>query len=179
MICSYIDEYKEDFGAEPICATLRVAGVKIAPSTYYARKHRRPSARKKRDEILKEEISRVHANNYDAFGARKMHIVLNREPDLQKRGHVARCTIERLMKDLRLHGIRRAKAPNTTRSGPRENCPADLVDRHFAAFAPDQLWVADITYVHWVGLRRVRHRRVQSRDRRLAGIEIAAYRVGS
>ena len=65
MICSYIDEYKEDFGAEPICATLRVAGVKIAPSTYYARKHRRPSARKKRDEILKEEISRVHANNYD------------------------------------------------------------------------------------------------------------------
>lgn len=85
-----------------------------------------------------------------------MHIVLNREPDSHGRGHVARCTIERLMKDLDLHGIRRAKAPNTTRSAPRENCPADLVDRHFAAFAPDRLWVADIppqaggapSYVH-------------------------------
>ncbi|MCU4295780.1 IS3 family transposase [Brevibacterium permense] len=85
---------------------------------------------------------------YDAFGARKMHIVLNREPDTQGRGHVTRCTIERLMKDLDLHGIKRAKAPNTTRSAPREICPADLVDRHFEAFAPDQLWVADITYVH-------------------------------
>src|SRR5699024_9612573 len=99
---------------------------------------------------LKEEISRVHANNYDAFGARKMHIVLNREPDQLGRGHVARCTIERLMKDLGLHGIKRAKAPNTTRSAPRESCPADLVDRHFAAFAPDQLSGAETTDVHTV-----------------------------
>jgi putative transposase len=118
--------------------------VKVAPSTYYARKQRPASARQKRDQVVKEEISRAHANNYDAFGARKLHMVLNREPDPLGLGHVARCTIERLMKDLRLHGIRRAKAPNTTRSAPRENCPADLVDRHFAAFAPDRLWVADI-----------------------------------
>src|SRR5699024_9766875 len=104
----------------------------------YACKQRPASDRQKRDQILKEEISTIHANNYDAFGARKMHIVLNREPDSHGRGHVARCTIERLMKDLDLHGIRRAKAPNTTRSAPRENCPADLVDRHFAAFAPDR-----------------------------------------
>ena len=90
----------------------------------------------------------MHGKNYDAFGARKIHIVLNREPDSHGRGHVARCTIERLMKDLDLHGIKRAKAPNTTRSAPRENCPADLVDRHFEAFTPDRLWVADITYVH-------------------------------
>jgi putative transposase len=116
--------------------------------TIYARKQRPASNRQKRDEILKEEISRVYANNYDAFGARKMHSVLNREPDPLGRGHVARCTIERLMKNLGLHGIKTAKAPNTTRSAPRENCPADLVDRHFAAFAPDRLWVADITYVH-------------------------------
>jgi len=121
--------------------------VKIAPSTCYARKQRPASARQKRDQILKEEISRAHSNNYDAFGARKLHIVLGREPNPLGRGHVARCTIERLMKDLRLQGIRRLKAPNTTRSAPRENCPADLVDRHFAAFAPDRLWVADITYV--------------------------------
>src|SRR5699024_9408186 len=148
VVCSYIDEHKDEFGVEPICATLRAAGVKIAPSTYYARKQRPASDRQKRDQILKEEISTIHANNYDAFGARKMHIVLNREPDSHGRGHVARCTIERLMKDLRLQGIRRAKAPNTTRSAPWGNCPAVLVHRHFAAFAPDRLWVADITYVH-------------------------------
>lgn len=89
----------------------------------------------------------VHASNYDAFGARKMHIVLNREVDTHQRGHVARCTVERLMRDLGLHGIRRAKAPNTTRSAPREQCPLDLVERHFKALEPNRLWVADITYV--------------------------------
>ncbi|GAA4852711.1 hypothetical protein GCM10023221_35670 [Luteimicrobium xylanilyticum] len=82
------------------------------------------------------------------FGARKMHTVLNREPDARGRGHVARCTVERLMRAAGLHGIRRAKAPNTTRSAPREQCPADLVDRHFSAFRANELWVADITYVH-------------------------------
>jgi len=86
----------------------------------------------------------VHHKNFDAFGARKMHIVLNREAATRGRGHVARCTIERLMRDLGLHGIRRAKAPNTTRSAPREQCPQDLVDRHFSAFAPNRLWVADV-----------------------------------
>lgn len=90
----------------------------------------------------------MHAANYGVFGVRKMHVVLNREPDLHGRGRVARCTVERLMRDLQLHGIRRAKAPNTTRSAPREQCPADLVDRHFSAFGPNELWVADITYVH-------------------------------
>src|SRR5699024_8492534 len=105
------------------------------------------SNRPKRDEILKEEISTVYANNYDAFGARKMHIVLNRESDPLGRGHVARCTIERLMRGLGLHGIKRAQAPNTTKSAPRENCPADLAARRFAAFAPDRRWAADITYV--------------------------------
>lgn len=132
----------------PICRTLRDSGVQIAPSTYYARKTRPPSARQRRDEVLTSEIRQVHAANYRAFGARKMHIILNREPDLYGRGHVARCTIERLMRAEGLHGIRRAKAPNTTRSAPREHCPQDLVDRHFSAFWPDQLWVADITYVH-------------------------------
>ena len=72
--------------------------------------------------------------------------MLNR-PEAAERhgaGHVARCTVERLMADLGLHGIRRARAPRTTRSAPREQCPADLVKRHFEAFAPGGLWVADI-----------------------------------
>lgn len=80
------------------------------------------------------------------FGARKMHVMLNR-PEIAERhgaGHVARCTVERLMRDMGLHGVRRAKSPRTTRSAPREQCPADLVNRHFAAFGPNELWVADI-----------------------------------
>ena len=83
------------------------------------------------------------------FGARKMHVMLNR-PEIAERhgaGHVARCTVERLMRDMGLHGIRRAKSPRTTRPAPREQCPADLVNRHFAAFRPNELWVSDITYV--------------------------------
>lgn len=83
------------------------------------------------------------------FGARKMHVMLNR-PEIAERhgaGHVARCTVERLMRDMGLHGVRRAKSPRTTRSAPREQCPADLVNRHFAAFGPNELRVADITYV--------------------------------
>ena len=78
-----------------------------------------------------------------------MHVILNR-PEIAERhgaGHVARCTVERLMGDLGLRGVRRAKSPRTTRSAPREQCPADLVKRHFEAFAPNELWVADITYV--------------------------------
>ena len=80
------------------------------------------------------------------LGARKMHVMRGR-PEIAERhgaGHVARCTVERLMGDLGLRGVRRAKSPRTTRSAPREQCPADLVKRHFEAFAPNELWVADI-----------------------------------
>ena len=75
-----------------------------------------------------------------------MHVMRGR-PEVAERhgaGHVASCTVERLMRDLGLHGIRRAKSPRTTRSAPREQCPADLVKRHFSAFRPNELWVADV-----------------------------------
>ena len=78
-----------------------------------------------------------------------MHVMRGR-PEAAERhgaGHVARCTVERLMGDLGLRGVRRARSPRTTRSAPREQCPADLVKRHFSAFRPNELWVADITYV--------------------------------
>ena len=146
MICQYIDSRKKEFGVEPICKVLTGAGVKIAPSTYYAAKTRPLSARSLRDETLKVEISRVHKDNYSVLGARKMHVMLNR-PEIAERhgaGHVARCTVERLMANLGLHGVRRARSPRTTRSAPREQCPADLVKRHFSAFRPNELWVADI-----------------------------------
>ena len=147
MTCDYIDSHKESFGVEPICTALCEAGVKIAPSTYYARKKRTPSKRATRDAGLSREIKKVHESNYEVFGVRKMHAVLNRPTTTHPLTHIARCTVERLMRAEGLHGIRRAKAPNTTRSAPRESCPADLVKRHFEAFAPNELWVADVTYV--------------------------------
>lgn len=102
-----------------------------------------------RDQALKAEIGRVHENNYCVLGARKMHAMRGRPEESARHGlgHVARCTVERLMRDMGLHGIRRAKSPRTTRSVPKDACPADLVKRHFSAFRPNELWVADITYV--------------------------------
>ena len=79
----------------------------------------------------------------------------------------------RLMRDMGLHGVRRAKSPRTTRSAPRGQCPADLVNRHFAAFRPNELWVSDITYVRtfggWVRVA-LNHRRALQADRGLADL---------
>ena len=84
--------------------------------------------------------------SYLVLGARKMHVMRGRPEAAERHGasHVARCTLERLMADLGLRGVRRARSPRTTRSAPREQCPADLVKRHFSAFRPNELWVADI-----------------------------------
>lgn len=138
----YIDDHKERFGVEPICEQLP-----IAPSTYYAAKARPPSARTKRDETLKPEIGRVHRMNFGVYGARKVWKQLGREGI-----SVARCTIARLMKDLGLRGVRRGAFKVTTTSDANAIRPADLVKRDFRASRPNQLWVADITYVAtWSG----------------------------
>jgi len=143
----YIDEHKHEFGVEPICATLSAAGTQIAPSTYYAAKTRTPSVRSLRDEQVLVEIRRVHEANYGVYGARKVHAQLRRE-GLQ----VARCTVERLMRAAGLRGISRAKGPRTTVPGRGPDERQDLVQRDFTAAAPNQLWVADITYVPtWAG----------------------------
>ena len=142
MICQYIETKKEEFGAWPVCKVLTGAGVKIAPKhVTHARRSRPPSARSLRDETLKAEISKVHKDNYSVLGTRKMHVILNRPESAERHGagHVARCTVERLMADLGLRGVRRARSPRTTRSAPREQCPADLVKRHFNAFRPNEL----------------------------------------
>jgi putative transposase len=118
-------------------------GAKIAPNTYWVAKKRPPSARSVRDEELKAEITRVHGENLDVYGADKVWTQLNREGT-----RVARCTVERLMGDLGLSGVRRGKAYKvTTHSDDRQHRPDDLVDRDFTAVAPNRLWVADLTYV--------------------------------
>ena len=114
MIIDYIQRYKNVFGVEPICTTLTSADVPIASSTFYASWTRPPSARAVRDMELKPVIARVHKENYGVYGIRKMYAQLNREEVLAGCQAVARCTTQRLMKDLGLQGISRAKDPRTT-----------------------------------------------------------------
>jgi transposase InsO family protein len=118
-------------------------GCKIAPNTFWVAKKRPPCARAIRDEELKAQIVRVHAENLDAYGADKVWAQLNREGI-----RVARCTVERLMRVLELSGVRRGRSFKvTTRSDERQHRPSDLVERQFVAPAPNRLWVADLTYV--------------------------------
>ena len=118
-------------------------GCKIAPNTYWVAKKRPPSNRALRDKELKVAITRVHRENLSVYGADKVWVQLNREGVT-----VARCTVERLMRDLGLSGVRRGKAYKvTTLSDDRQHRPDDLVDRDFTAAAPNRLWVADLTYV--------------------------------
>jgi putative transposase len=136
VIVDYIDAHRSQFGVEPICHELQVA-----PSTYYAAKARAPSARSVSDAETTAVVEKVHAANYGVYGARKIHAELNRQ------GYrVARCTVERLMRAAGLRGITRAKGPRTTVPGAGPDTRPDLVQRQFSAIAPNQLWVADITY---------------------------------
>jgi transposase InsO family protein len=143
-VSRYIDQHRGRFGVEPICRTLGVS----APA-YYQRKTGERSRRQVEDERLLGRIRELHAANYYAYGSRRMWKALRRagEP-------VARCTVERLM---RAHGIqgakRRGKPWRTTRPDPAARRRPDLVDRDFNADRPNQLWVADITYLRcWEGV---------------------------
>jgi putative transposase len=144
---SFIDENRDDHGVEPICQQLP-----IAPSTYYIHKARvadseRLPKRIKRDRQLEIEIRRVYEANFRVYGARKVWRQLNREGIA-----VARCTVERLMKRLGLQGVRRGAKRRTTISDVAQQRPLDLVNRQFTAIRPNQLWVADITFVAtWTG----------------------------
>ena len=143
MLVEYIDEHRDRFGVEPICRILREAGVQIAPSTYYAAKVRPPSARSVRDAELLEEIRGAHAANLGVYGARKLHAQLRRQGTA-----VARCTVERLMRQAGLQGLRRDKTRRTTIAvGAETPRPEDLVKRAFEATAPNRLRVADFTYI--------------------------------
>lgn len=143
----YIEEHKDRFGVEPICRQLQ-----IAPSTYYEikareRDPRRLPARHRRDTELAEHIQRVWQENFCVYGARKTWKQLNRE-----RIKVAHCTVRRLMRKLGLCGVRRGRAFKTTIADRNADRLPDLVQRQFIAERPNQLWVADFTYVAtWSG----------------------------
>ncbi|MCX5094114.1 IS3 family transposase [Streptomyces sp. NBC_00365] len=150
-LVAFIDEHRDRFGGvEPICRALSAYDCKIAPSTYYAHHKRRttPSARTVRDAELKEQISKVFEVNYRVYGARKVWRELNRQGH-----HVARCTVERLMRELGIAGAVRGKRVITTLPGGQVERAPDLLDRDFVAGAPNRCWVADFTYVKtWAGV---------------------------
>ncbi len=124
----------------------------ISPSTYYEYKARekdpcRLPDRVRRDDSLKIDIRRVWDENFQVYGARKVWHQLHREGI-----DVARCTVERLMKQLEIQGVRRGAKCWTTVADTALDRPADLVNREFTATRPNQLWVADITFVAtWAG----------------------------
>lgn len=135
---SFIRVHQDRWGVEPICRVLQVA-----PSSYYAAVRRPPSARQQRDEVLRVAIRRVWDAHRQVYGADKVWAQLNREGT-----RVARCTVERLMRELGLRGVVRGRrSTRTTLSDPASERPADLVARQFRAVGPNRLWVADLTYV--------------------------------
>jgi putative transposase len=144
---AFIDAHREEYGVEPICAQLP-----IAPSTYYEHKARqadpqRAPARVKRDAELVPSIHRVWQENFRAYGARKVWKQLNREQI-----RVARCTVERLMRREDLRGIVRGRRTRTTIPSDADQAPLDRVQRRFVASRPNELWIADFTYVAtWAG----------------------------
>ncbi len=135
------------WGVEPICAVLSEHGCPIAPSTYYAARAATPTRREVRDEYLMVRITECYEHNRRVYGPRKVWPALNREGI-----PVARCTVERLMRELGLAGARRGKPVRTTVPDPEAARAPDLTQRQFFVLAPDVLWVADFTYVAtWSG----------------------------
>ncbi len=143
---AFIDDHRKAYGVEPICKVLP-----IVPPTYYLHVARTApdlrSTRAKQDEALSQEIRRVWEESFQNYGARKVWLQLKREGLT-----VARCTVERLMKNRGLKGVRRGKTIKTTISDANAECPLDRVNRQFSAERPNALWVADFSTVKtWQG----------------------------
>ena len=136
---TFIDTNRQCYGVELICKVLP-----IAPATYYRHRARRVDptlvpARVQQDVVLCEHIKQIWEENFGVYGVRKVWRQLARE-GIQ----AARCTVERLMRQLGLQGVRRGKSIKTTVSTSAP-CPQDHVNRHFNAPRPNALWVADFT----------------------------------
>ncbi|WP_169797677.1 IS3 family transposase [Microbacterium resistens] len=151
VVVQFIDDHRDRFGVEPICRVLTEHAVPIAPSGYYAFKTRPASARAVADAELVVQIERVFWDQKlgrGISGVRKIWRLLRREGIV-----VARCTVERLMRQQGLRGIRRGKQFVTTRPDSSSTRPPDHVQRCFRADRPNELWVVDFTYVPtWSGM---------------------------
>ena len=139
----FIDDHRTTYGVEPICGVLP-----IAPSTYFrhkllARDPSRRSVRAVSDDVLRAILRQIYDENHRVYGPRKVWRQMGREGL-----RVARCRVRRLMRAMGLVGASRGRAwTTTTQAQPETPRPSDLVDRHFVATRPNQLWVADFTYV--------------------------------
>ena len=149
LICAFIDEHADRFGVVPICRALAVHGVQIAPRTYWAHRSAAPSKRALWDATIAEILAGVYEP--DAAGKRPPECLygsLKMWAHLQRQGiPVARCTVERIMRANGWHGATRARKVRTTVSDPAATRAPDLVRRRFRASRPDELHVADFTYV--------------------------------
>ena len=123
----------------------RVLGV--SPSGYYAWRKRGPSARARSDEALTEQMRAIHQWSRGTYGSPRMH------EELKARGvEAGRHRVARVMRTAGLRGVCRRKSWRTTVRDRRARPAPDLVERDFSAGAPNQLWVADVTYVPtWSG----------------------------
>ena len=143
MMVRFIDDHRARHGVESICTVLP-----IAPSTYFRHKAQagdptRRSARAQRDAELRAIIRRIWDANHQVYGPRKVWKQMGREGL-----RAARCRVRRLMREMGLAGAVRGRAwTTTTQAQPDADRPRDLVDRHFTATRPNQLWVSDFTYV--------------------------------
>jgi putative transposase len=138
----FVEDHRATYGVEPICHAIG-----MAPSTFYEHQGRRAAperapARAKREAVLRPAIARCWQDHQRVYGAKKVWKQLNREGV-----RVARCTVARLMKAAGLQGVVRGRRVRTTVAEPALERPRDLVQRAFRAERPNQLWVADFTYV--------------------------------
>jgi len=157
VICEFIVAHKERFGVVPICRVLTTHGHQIAPRTYYAWLKRAPSKRSLWDMTVTEVLAGYYVPQVDSKGEKKklppesLYGSLKMWAHLQRCGvPVARCTVERLMRDNEWQGVVRAKRVRTTEADPAAGRAADAVKRDFSAAAPNELVVADFTYVPMV-----------------------------
>jgi putative transposase len=143
-VSRYIDEHRGRFGVEPIC---RVLGV--SASAYYQRATGARSARQVADERLLTRIEEVHAANYHAYGYRRTWKALLRAGE-----GCGRDRVKRLMRQAGIQGAKRRGKPwRTTITNPAAHRAPDLVQRDFTASGPDELWIADFTYLRcWEGV---------------------------
>jgi putative transposase len=143
-VSAFIDERKDDFGVEPVC---RILGV--SASAYYQRATGERSTRQIEDERLLARIRELHEANYCAYGYRRMWKALLRAGE-----HLGRGRVQRLMRQAGIQGAKRRGKPwRTTTSDPEAARRPDLVGRDFSACRPNELWVADFSYLRcWEGM---------------------------